>query len=61
MEQLIHAHGFVSESNDRWMAPLDPNAPRAMWEDIGQLFSVSTNTTTLPPSLLLAIGDVQSA
>ncbi|TBF89128.1 hypothetical protein [Rhizobium leguminosarum] len=32
IEQAIHAHCFVSGGNDRWMAPLDPNAPRVMWE-----------------------------
>ncbi|NEJ83996.1 hypothetical protein GR268_47010 [Rhizobium leguminosarum] len=61
IEQLIHSHGFVSEGNDRWMAPLDPNAPRAMWEDVGQLYPVSTTTTKLPPSMLMAVADLQFA
>lgn len=61
IEQAIHTHGFVSEGNDRWVAPLDPNAPRAMWEDVGQLHPVDTTTTTLPPSLLMVVADLEFA
>ncbi|MGO7266122.1 hypothetical protein [Rhizobium johnstonii] len=61
IEQVIHVHGFVSEGNDRWMAPLDPNAPRAMWEDVGQLCPISTTAANLPPSLLMVVADLQFA
>ncbi len=58
IEQAIHDHGFVSEGNDRWMAPLDPNAPRAMWDAVGQFYPVSTTTETLPPALLMIVADL---
>ncbi|MBA1343877.1 hypothetical protein [Rhizobium sp. WYCCWR 11146] len=59
IEQAVHAHGFVSEGDDRWMAPLDPNAPLAMWEAVGQLYAVSTTTARVPPSLLMIAADLQ--
>jgi hypothetical protein len=62
IERVIHDAGFFSQGDGLWLTPDDQNAPAIVWE---QLTATDTafgvDMAVLPPSLMLALADLQFA
>lgn len=58
--RIIYDSGFSSQGEGQWLSPEDPNAPAEMWAELSEMgVALEMDTAVLPPSLLIAVADLQ--